>query len=108
MRYFKDTAGAVWGFDETEQAPGIELAIAKKWTDITNNWPPKNSLSVEHGVLRESAILALQQSDITVLRCYEDGIPVPAEWRSYRSALRAIMDDPASHNALPATPALSN
>ena len=33
---------------------------------------------------------ALMRSDIQVLRCYEDGIPFPAEWVAYRRRLREI------------------
>lgn len=34
---------------------------------------------------------ALQASDITVLRCYEAGIPLPPAWREYRQTLRSIV-----------------
>ncbi|MGF6641784.1 hypothetical protein [Paraburkholderia sp. MM6662-R1] len=37
------------------------------------------------------ALAALSESDRTVMRCYESGIPVPAEWRDYRKALRSIV-----------------
>lgn len=33
----------------------------------------------------------LAASDIVVLRCYEAGLAVPAEWASYRDALRAVV-----------------
>jgi hypothetical protein len=34
------------------------------------------------------ALIELQKSDTTVLRCYELGIPVPSEWVEYRQGLR--------------------
>lgn len=33
----------------------------------------------------------LYSSDIVVLRCYENGIPVPTAWVKYRNELRAIL-----------------
>lgn len=53
------------------------------------------------------AMTALVESDRTVLRCYENGVPMPAEWSAYRKALRAIVGaasgDPAQ--PLPIRPA---
>jgi hypothetical protein len=39
-------------------------------------------------VLKAQATESLKASDIQVLRCYEQGIPLPAAWMAYRSALR--------------------
>lgn len=55
--------------------------------------------------LKQQALNALSQSDVTVLRCYENAVTVPAEWTAYRKALRAIVDAPSSATALPAMPA---
>lgn len=46
---------------------------------------------------------ALRESDITIMRCYEHGVVVPAEWATYRAALRAIVSG-TSTQALPAAP----
>jgi hypothetical protein len=34
----------------------------------------------------------LDESKEIVLQCYEDSIPVPEEWKNYRSTLRAIIN----------------
>lgn len=47
---------------------------------------------VARGVaLRSAARVLLDESDITVLRCAEAGVPVPQAWRDYRTALRSIV-----------------
>ncbi|WP_126285719.1 hypothetical protein [Burkholderia stagnalis] len=41
--------------------------------------------------LQESARVALAQSDVVVLRCYESSVLVPIEWVEYRNTLRSII-----------------
>ncbi|TCK36743.1 hypothetical protein B0G84_5756 [Paraburkholderia sp. BL8N3] len=52
------------------------------------------------------ALAALSESDRTVIRCYENGIAVPAEWTQYRRALRAIVRAPTgeANKPLPIKP----
>jgi hypothetical protein len=40
---------------------------------------------------QSKAQYALAESDVTVLRCYENTVAVPAAWGAYRKALRAII-----------------
>lgn len=52
------------------------------------------------------ASATLMASDRTVMRCYEAGIALPAEWSAYRKALRAITGATSgTAGALPVAPA---
>lgn len=55
---------------------------------------------------QQRAMAALDESDTTVIRCYENGIPLPASWADYRKALRAIVGASSGDSAaaLPARP----
>lgn len=53
--------------------------------------PAVNPAAVAWIALQGEAHTALEDSDLTVLRCAENGIAVPAAWATYRKALRAIV-----------------
>jgi len=52
--------------------------------------------------LKAQAQAALTKSDVTMIRCVENQITVPAEWAAYRHALRAIIS--TSTGTIPASP----
>ena len=54
--------------------------------------------------LKTSAQVALDKSDVTLLRCYERGVSVPTEWADYRAALRAIVGGTSEATELPVRP----
>ena len=48
MRYFKDPAGEVFGYDETRDSQVALMesqAIAQNWTEVTGAWPPAPTLA---------------------------------------------------------------
>lgn len=54
--------------------------------------PVAGPTDAERWMIHQSqAQAALDASDITVLRCVEHGVTVPAEWATYRADLRAIV-----------------
>ena len=55
--------------------------------------------------LRPAAQAALDKSDKTMLRCYEAGVAVPAEWATYRGQLRNIVSGTSAATELPVRPA---
>lgn len=107
MRYFQNTATPpkVFGYDSADptQAKMIAAAIAAHWAEVTGSWPP--SPPTPPTDTRPAARAALDVSDRTVLRCYEHGVAVPAEWVAYRSALRAIVSGTVTTTPLPTAPA---
>ena len=102
-----------YGSDPGNPPPGFDSPAIAVQTDVASpGWtysngvfsgptppqPPVIPLPVQ-------ADSYLTKSDITVLRCISAGIPVPTEWQTYRTALRAIVNgtDTAS-TSLPTQP----
>lgn len=67
----------------------------------TPNPAPDESPSEKWAAVQIAARQTLDQSDITILRTLEQGIPVPAEWHAYRVALRAILSNPSGDPSQP-------
>jgi hypothetical protein len=63
--------------------------------------------AIEWPAYQARAMTALNESDTTVLRCYESGVPVPPGWSAYRKSLRAIVGATSGDatQALPTKPA---
>ncbi len=74
------------------------------WVDVTNIagvaegylykdglFSPPQSVGITWQQFQQEAMSELNKSDITVLRCYEDSISVPKEWKDYRKSLREIV-----------------
>jgi len=55
-------------------------------------------------LLKGQAQAALDKSDITLLRCVENGVAIPAEWVTYRAALRPIAKGESQATELPEQP----
>lgn len=94
-------AGGAWVLvtDLRGRAYWDQVDHTKHVIDAPEVEPPEGALMVDPGpsdaakllTLQRAARAALSASDISVLRCIERGIEVPAEWVIYRDSLRGIV-----------------
>lgn len=109
-----DETPAGWTVDG--QARG-GVTVAEAWTVTTikgvptQTWitTPRPDLSLDEAAavtardLAVTAQIALNKSDVTVLRCFEAEVALPPEWVTYRKTLRDILAG-KSAGQLPARP----
>lgn len=100
-------AAAPVNLEEVERSGGRVVESAEIANDITlihtvtpdgvlvYRQPVQPTLEQRWAALQSDARSALAESDITVLRCAEAGVPVPQAWRDYRAALRLIVSSAA-------------
>lgn len=53
--------------------------------------PDPTAANAAWDAYKAQALQALNDSDIVVLRCYENSVPLPKEWADYRKSLRGIV-----------------
>jgi hypothetical protein len=78
-----------------------DRADYEAWLAAGNTPAPATEVSGPSALAAE-ARAALAASDLTVLRCVEAGVAVPADWVAYRQALRDVVAGRAA--VLPARP----
>lgn len=89
----KDEIPGLFSVTETAPPDDATLFITGFIVDQNHNqvWQTRKKTAEE---LKEDwkneAINKLLATDITIIRCYEAGIPVPNDWRDYRATLRSI------------------
>lgn len=103
MSYFKDKNGGLHYLDDdafTKLLPAGSVKISDD--DATKMQAPTDAQ--KYVDLQSLAQIELAKSDTVAMRCFESAIALPAEWVTYRKALRAVIGNPAK-NKFPDRPA---
>lgn len=118
MRYYVDSEGEVFGYDEELQSELIANAISAGWTNVTGAWPPAATAAEQWAAYQAGARETLGASDTSMLRIYEAVILGATTMAAadvvafvqWRQTLRAILsasqpdDIPTDLPAMPAYP----
>lgn len=90
-RYFKDTAGNVYAYNEHQTPrPGL-VKMTPPEVEAHLNPPPVPPTADDVRAERDAKLSAC---DWIVIRAQETGQPVPQEWADYRQALRDVPEQP--------------
>jgi hypothetical protein len=122
MQSFQDsTTLQAWAFEDDvvvtggdhnrvfTSAHGVILDVPKTLIPYVAHVPTADEITAQQAAatvaaLRVAAQTALDKSDVTIIRCYEHAVAVPAQWTAYRAALRAIVAGDSTPGALPTMP----
>ena len=91
-----------WGADGTLNYG--DSVTEEQRTEIEAVYEAHDPAKPDPQSLRDESKAALDGSDVTVLRCFEAGVTLPAAWVDYRKQLRAIVSG-AVASSLPTQPA---
>jgi len=100
MQNYKDKNGGVHALDSDEFEYLLPLGcvkISQAEADVLLA-PTAAQLWTAY---QAQAQAALDKSDVTIIRCAESNVRVPAEWTAYRKSLRSII---AAYKGDPAKP----
>jgi hypothetical protein len=80
-------------------------ALGDQPTEETiSTWVTEYEAAMAKESLARDAQTAIEKTDITILRCYENAVTVPATWKELRTALRAIISGTSTATELPTMP----
>ena len=85
------TAAGDYCVGDMLDASDVEVPPRPDQTYVWNGTIWTQSAALLIPAYKDRAQGLLDQSDVTLLRCAEVGVAVPAAWAAYRKALRAIV-----------------
>lgn len=104
MSYFKDPNGKLHFLDNEDFAH----LLPEGCTPISDDDAATLQVSLAATALQlrqVEARAALDKTDMVAMRCMKAGVPYPAAWMTYTTALRAIISATGDAPALPSQPA---
>lgn len=101
---FPVAAPFVW-VDVTAVSPAPQVGWVATETGGTWSFAAPPAPAVPPANYPALAQAALDKSDVTILRCYEHSVAVPADWTAYRATLRGIRGGAVVVTEMPVEPA---